>query len=302
MINKKAATAAGIGALFAITMFVCSCYAGRNNPAAIYDDTANSDVNGGESAASSAEANSTAESSLPDTSTGSASNSYDSPNGSAAQEVQPQTPKFDDPESYLTYDPEADDYILTSEEEKLAGESLFVGDSICFGFSAWGVIPGRNVYATGSVAARNLFDFEMYYLNEPAEFVPVLNEVQPEHVFLWMGMNDVNMTSSEEYCENYNKIISTALDNSSADVYVCAITPIRDPYFTEPGRILEFNDAIEHYIKVNFDERVRFISFGEPLKDSDGVLDEQNDGGDGIHLSKRAYYIAMHEITKQINN
>lgn len=210
------------------------------------------------------------------------------------------TPLFDDPSSYLKYDASTDTYILPEEEETLGENSLFVGDSICSGFSAWEVLKSKNVYATGNVGARNLFSYRMYYQREPAELVPVLKKTEPRYVFFWMGMNDVNLTSAEEYCENYSNIIFTTLENSDADVYVCAITPVSNLEFTRLAYINEFNDSIKNYIRTHCSERVHFVDFTEPLKAADGTLNEKYNGGDGIHLGREAYYIALHEINKQI--
>ena len=140
----------------------------------------------------------------------------------------------------------------------------------------------------------------MYYQNSPAKLVPVLEEAKPRRVFFWMGMNDVNITSAEVYCKNYKKIIDLTLDNSDADVYVCAITPISNLKFTRLERIDEFNNAIKNYIMQNYQERVHYVTFAEPLKTSDGLLSNEYNGGDGIHLGKKAYFIALHEINKQI--
>ena len=281
--KTKNAAAAVIGLLSAITVFMCSC--SEHAPAEKIDESTEFVLQG--------EGNSET------ASDGSESIDIPEPNVPAAQTPERQ-PKFDDPDSYINYDSSTDTYYLTEEEEQIGKESLFVGDSICLGFSTWSVVSGKNVYATGNVGARNFFDYEMYYLSRPEKFVNVLSEVQPKHIFFWMGMNDVNLTSAEEYCENYSKIIDTALENSSADVYICAITPISRLEFTKLSYINEFNDAIGHFVRTNYNERVHVINFGEPLKNADGILDEQYNGGDGIHLSRRAYYVAMHEINRQM--
>ena len=281
--KTKNAAAAAIGLLSAITVFMCSC--SERVPANIPDTSTGFVVQSAESFES-----------VPDVSE---STDIPEPDVPTAQTPEKQ-PKFDDPDSYIIYDSSTDTYYLTEEEEQIGKESLFVGDSICLGFSTWSVVSSKNVYATGNVGARNFFDYEMYYLSHPAKFLDVLNEVRPKHIFFWMGMNDVNLTSAEEYCENYRAIIDTALKNSSADVYICAITPIRRLEFTKLSYINEFNDAIRHFVRTNYKERVHIINFGEPLKNAEGILDEQYNGGDGIHLSRRAYYVAMHEIKRQM--
>lgn len=303
MIRKKTAAAAGVGLLYAVTMTVCSCCAGQPNrtPSVSGGSVIKNNVGGirDETEAASSGENSEAASTSSE-STGFVSDS--APESDVWSDI-PVKPKYDDPDVYLAeqYDISTDRYMLAPNELAIAQKSLFVGDSICYGFSAWNVLPGANVYATGCVAARNMLEYEMYYGCKRMEFVPVLNIVKPEHIFLWMGMNDVNMTSAEEYCENYSDIIGLALENSEADVYVCAITPISNLNFTAPANIIGFNEAITDYIEENYTERVHFISFAEPLKDKNGRLAEQYNGGDGIHLSKKAYYIAMHEIAKEID-
>lgn len=323
MKNKVLSAAAKLGAALVFTSLACSCSAENKssipehtvvsvpNASSASESSAAQSVSAVSStvgtASSSAPVSSDVSSSVPaSTSSETTSSSTESGVVPPASSTQSDTsnpitrPDYEDPDSYLTYDYTTNKYILPEGETDFTDASLFVGDSICLGFSAYGVVANKNVYATGSVAARNLFEYEMYYRNEVAEFVPVLEKVKPEHVFLWMGMNDVNITSAEEYCTNYKKIIDTALENSSADVYVCAISPICNLNFTRLEYITEFNEAICDYIEANYTERVYFVDFTEPLKTDSGILDSQYDGGDGIHLASKAYYIALHEIHKKM--
>lgn len=287
MIKKRTAVAAAIGAVLAITMIASACSEQRAE-SSVYDTANTSEASDFSSVST------TSSAFVPEL------NSTREPVPAASAPVLPAKPMFDDPDSYIKINPENGTYILPKDEEKLTEESLFVGDSICSGFWACGMISGKNIYATGAVGARNLLEYEMYYRNQPAKFVPVLKKTQPKNVFLWMGMNDVNLTSAEEFCENYKTIIDLALENTNADVYVCAISPIRNLEFTKLEYIDEFNDAISAFIEAKYKERVYFIDFTAPLKTDAGTLDEQYDGGDGIHLSTRAYYIAIHEINQTI--
>ncbi|MDE6726496.1 MAG: SGNH/GDSL hydrolase family protein [Oscillospiraceae bacterium] len=319
MKNKAFSAATKLGVTLLFTMLACSC--ASENKSSIPDhiivstqtessvsetsaaQSSSAASSGVISSSSSATVSSTVSTSTASESVSSSPEPVSTPTVSTTQPPNSNPvprPDFEDPDSYLTYDYNTNKYILPEGEKDFAGTSLFVGDSICLGFSAYGVIESKNVYATGSVAARNLFEYEMYYRNEVAEYIPVLEKVKPENVFLWMGMNDVNMTSSAEYCTNYKKIIDTTLDNTSADVYVCAITPICNLNFTRLDNIINFNNAISEFIDTNYTERVYFVDFTEPLKTDSGTLDSQYDGGDGIHLTSKAYYIALHEINKQM--
>ena len=218
-------------------------------------------------------------------------------------DLQDKLPEFDDPDDYITYNPKNGEIVLPPELEALAKESMFVGDSVCRGFMAYGYVTAKQSFADGSIGARNVLESTVYYGGKNREFVSVLKEVNPVRLFLSMGMNDVNMTTAEEYYENLRNVTDTALKNCSAEVYLCAITPIRTD-FTEEGRIDEFNAQI-HRLAADYasrgKERVHFIDFTPPLKDENGKLLEKYDGGDGIHLAREVYFIALHEIYKHIN-
>ena len=206
--------------------------------------------------------------------------------------------RFLELEKKFSYD--ANGRICLSESEAaFADKALFVGDSICRGFTAYNVVKAKNVYAAGSVGARNFFDMEFRYYGQSTKYDSVLSQVNPESVILSMGMNDVNMTSAQQFCENYRKIIDFTLEHSSANVYVCAITPINSN-FAEHSRIDAFNLAIKNYIAENYGQRVGFIDFGYLLKNPDNMLSEGLDSGDGVHLAPECYYIALLEICEQL--
>lgn len=189
-------------------------------------------------------------------------------------------------------------YYLTPEERSFTDRSIFVGDSICLGYSVYKFVGEEHVFARGSLAARNFYEFEFYSGEEKIDFAQALERSSPELVFLSMGMNDINMTDEQTYCENYRAIIEQVLAQTQAEVYVAAITPI-DSEFSTNYRIDCFNVAMRGYIEENFGERVHFLDFAKHLKDADGKLKECFNGGDGIHLSPYAYYVALWEIDRQ---
>lgn len=211
--------------------------------------------------------------------------------------------EFDDPDTYINYDPDSGEYILPPELKALAAESMFAGDSVCRGYMAYGFVSAKQSFASGDIGARNLLETTVFYGGKNRKFVSVLKDVNPKRLFLSMGMNDVNMVTDKEHYANLKNVVDTALKNSAAEVYLCAITPI-NVNFTKEGRIDEFNAQIRKLAAdcaKNGEKRVHFIDYTAPLTDKNGKLLKKYDAGDGIHLGPDAYFIALHEIHKQIN-
>lgn len=197
----------------------------------------------------------------------------------------------------LFYKNEFGAYQLTDAERSFTEQSIFVGDSICRGFSVYNVVSSKNVYACGSLAARSFWDYQFYYGDDKVEYKTVLKKTKPKYVFLSMGMNDINMTDEKTYCENYRAIIDYTLKRTDGVVYVCAITPI-DSEFSTNYRIDCFNLALQAFVEENYSERVFYVDFAKHLKDKDGKLRIIHSSGDGIHLGPYAYYIALWEINR----
>ncbi len=194
-------------------------------------------------------------------------------------------------EFYSTFDFSEADY------EFLEG-CAFVGDSICSGLGHYGIIPMNSVIAQGNIAARNIFDFTFTVDGSELSLVSALVNVNPEYVVFSMGINDVNITSEEEFAENYREILSTVegfLPN--AELIVVSITPIgTESAFTSNENIDNFNKALGEMIAEN--EKWHFVDVTGELKNSENALKTDYSSGDGIHLSPDAYYAVLYQLCR----
>ncbi len=200
----------------------------------------------------------------------------------------------------IFYSEVGDQFVLSDEEMSFIEHSLLVGDSICSGFSEYGIVPHEYVAAKGNLGSRSFFDYTFKFRGkEEQTYAKVLKAAKPRYVFLSMGMNDVNMVSEEQYCENYRGVIQATLDGSNAEVFVAAITPICSN-FCANSVIDSFNDAMREFISKEFPERVHFFNFGQYLKNEQGKLRSCLHSGDGIHLGPYCYYIALWEMHRSL--
>lgn len=183
---------------------------------------------------------------------------------------------------------------------KFTEQSLFIGDSICRGLEAFNVLSVENVLGVGNAAARNIFEMTFYRKGKDIDFMSAIKAAKPKHVIFWMGMNDVNMTDAQTYCENYRKVIDKVLELPETDVLVLSISPICSD-FTPHSRIVEFNSALCDYISKTYPERVQFVNIHNALQNEKGELQWYFSSGDGVHLNDLAYYKMLHAFFEQVD-
>lgn len=179
---------------------------------------------------------------------------------------------------------------LPANAEETFARTVFVGDSICSGFRVYGVMPDNNCLAVGNVGARSIFDYKFKVNGVEYDLITAIKLVDPSFVVFSMGMNDINITSAEQYCANYDDILAkvhAAVPN--AKLFVASITPTYNaPSFTN-ARIDSFNQAISAHLAGS---GYYYIDVNSTLKDqATNSLVSTYHSGDGIHLSPAAYEI-----------
>ena len=191
---------------------------------------------------------------------------------------------------------------LTDADKAFLKDYVFVGDSICFGLGSYGILPKEQVVAKASVAARSIFDYTFTVGGQERNAVEALAYLQPKNVIFSMGMNDVNMTSKEKYCENYADLLAKAQEAvPDAKLYVASITPLTaSTKFCKNSRIDEFNAAIKQYLAENA-PYWGYVDIATVLKGDDNNMLKKYTSGDGIHISPAAYNALLGSLCDQLN-
>lgn len=195
------------------------------------------------------------------------------------------------------YPPDA--HGLTAEDYAFLHDTVFVGDSICSGLRVYGILPDDNVVAKGCVAARNIFEYQFECRGSELSAPYALSVLKPRYVVFSMGMNDVNMTSPEVYCQNYDYVLKTirsVLPDSM--FFVASVTPITaDSVFSTNQKIDKLNQTIREHL---YGTSTGFVDVTSGLKSWNGGLNPIYNGGDGVHLAPAAYYVYLKQICDQL--
>lgn len=177
----------------------------------------------------------------------------------------------------------------------------FVGDSICSGLKVYNWMPKDQVLAEGCAAARNIFTlhtdtkgkFWFHYGNQKADFKTIYSAAKPKIVVCFMGMNDLNMGSKEQYCERYMKVLDWMHSvTPDAKLYVASITPTNNSGFPN-SKIQSFNAAIKQYL-ADSGKGYGYIDIYS------GLAGKSIWGNDGIHLNVSPYGIILKQVCQQL--
>lgn len=187
-------------------------------------------------------------------------------------------------------------FTLTDEDNDLLSRCVFVGDSICSGLKVYDILPAKNVVAQGNIAARNIFDFTFIVDGGEQSLLSALVALKPEYIVFSMGMNDVNITSQDEFVQNYTDLLTmTESFLPDAKLIVLSITPIdRNSSFTANENIDSFNENLSQALAES--EKWLYVDVTPELKNSANALKTNYSSGDGIHLAPDAYYAVLSEL------
>lgn len=190
-------------------------------------------------------------------------------------------------------------YSFDNDELVQLSDCAFVGDSICSGLFVYDVLPKDMVVATGNVGIRSLREYTFDINGGTYTALEALKVIDPKYVIFSMGMNDINMTSEETYCQNYLSFLAdTQAELPSAKLYVASITPI------DAGSNFASNDKIDRYnaaAKAAVEQAgYGFIDVTTHLRNDTGGLNPDCGGGDGIHVNKLGYYSMLTDVAKRL--
>lgn len=183
---------------------------------------------------------------------------------------------------------------FSAAQQEFIGSCFFMGDSICSGLGANGLVP--LCCAKAGVAARNIEEFTFDYGGAQLEPLTAIVNSERKNLVFMMGINDVNIENTEEFKTDYdsflNKVSAMVPD---AVIYLLSIPPVTEnSSFCYNYNIDEFNEKIEELAEGSASRH--YIDISKGLKNSSGALYPEYAMEDGLHLLKAAYYSILRDF------
>lgn len=196
------------------------------------------------------------------------------------------------------------DVMVISEEEidTYFADSVFVGDSIMLGFRNYcmkqkdSFLNDIQFLAAGSFSVSNsLWDVteksvHPIYQGKKRHVWESISMMGPKRVFLFFGMNDLNISGLEGTCEKYQQLISN-IKEKSPDVEIHIISMTYTLKGAGKGKlkndiIRDFNILLQDMAKEN---GWGFMDMATPLADENGDLAAKYCSDGYVHQSRAAY-------------
>ncbi len=169
---------------------------------------------------------------------------------------------------------------------------VIIGDSIAYGFNAYGYIPYEHNIAKESLAVWNMSSYTFDLGGGPMGVFDAAGYVNSPLYFISIGMNDLYSYSPDDYAWAMRGIAEEVLARvPDAIIVIGAITPVsQGNYYTTNETIQAFNYSLEYVINDMNSPQVKFFNTYAVLADPNTqALGEGFGGADGLHLNGSSY-------------
>lgn len=189
----------------------------------------------------------------------------------------------------------SDDYL---------NDCVFIGDSITYGLSSYGVVPSSNVLAS---VAMSLSKAETEKIDTSFGSVTVLEalaEINPKNIYIMLGSNGAAYSTPSDMYQSYqaflNKIRIACPD---ARVYIISTPPVtssKENSAESPiknANLDELNSKLLEYANNN---GVHYLDMSSALKNDLGYLPAEYAENDGMHFKYSTYSLFIEYILNHV--
>lgn len=174
-------------------------------------------------------------------------------------------------------------------DENFLNKSIFIGDSITEGISAYGLVDESIVFAEKGLTVL-----------KAGKEIERIRKTNPEEIFILLGVNDLLYgISSSQFVSDYEKLIQNVKSKMpKSKIYIEAIFPVsakieqQKPMMSNK-RINEFNTALK---EMAWQQEVQFLEASSLFKDKNGRMGTEH-SSDGIHLKYKSYKLWLEYLS-----
>ena len=174
-----------------------------------------------------------------------------------------------------------------------------IGDSIAYGFNAYGFIPSTRNIAKESLALWNLDEYTFDVGEGEMSVIDAAVHSGAQLVLISIGINDIPGSDPDKYSADMLGLAYQVLDAMpEATVIIGSVTPVSDDNeYTSNDTINAFNSRLRESVESEKNDRLLFFDTNAVLSDPEtGALSETYSAGDGLHIAKYSYETILYAM------
>ena len=193
------------------------------------------------------------------------------------------------PEYLEKYSPNAEFY-----NERIS----IIGDSIAYGFSAYGYISDYNNLAMESVSIWNFDNFTIDKGAGEMSLTDAAVYVNPSLIYMSLGMNDISGGDTETFTKAYRQRVEQLLKGiPNVTIVVAGITPVTaECDYIDNSAIRNYNQALYEMVENINSPQVYFFDAYYALAEPDTLNLPSEISGDGIHIDYDSYNTILNAL------
>ncbi len=195
------------------------------------------------------------------------------------------------------------DTIIQSDEQLAADCFVLAGDETIGGLAYHGVISlDENLWTKTQLTPASIGASKMNVAGQPAQtFYELLADRKPSLVFLLIGTSETADCSTDEFIQEYEKVIAPMKEASPDTVFVVlSMLPVSAE--ADNNALNKKINSINYFLcQLCAKYEIRFFDAARLLKSSDGALAPAYQTADGIHINSTADLVIVNRIKEIVS-
>ena len=213
------------------------------------------------------------------------------------------------PETTVTAEAPAASTVVTADEQTeydydFFRNDLFIGDSISTGYSLYGFLKDKNVFAKVGLNPNTVLTKRVSTCYGDLYVADMLHYTKPERVYVMLGSNGIQWLSNSAMISSIDSLVGIIQEASpDSKIYLISVTPVTPGYDSTVEdvnvmeKINEYNSDLKDFAE---EKGVIFINVAEDLKDEYGYFSSAFAESDGMHFKPGAYKVVLSKIERTV--
>ncbi len=194
--------------------------------------------------------------------------------------------------------------VATEYDSDFFSSDLFVGDSISTGYSLYGFLNDKNVFAKVGLNPSTVLSKKISTCYGEIDITDMLTYTVPDRVYVMLGSNGIQWLSVGNMLESTDKLTQLIEETCpGTEVVIVSVPPVTPEYAASVetvnvmSKINEYNASLSAYCRAN---GLLYVDVASVLKNEEGYFDYSLAESDGMHFKSSAYKAVLSKIQTEV--